>query len=151
MYNLAREREFSRQENWSGLPCLPPEDLPNPGIEPRSPALQMDLLPSEPPREAQEQWSVQPIPSPGDLLDPGIKKRSSALQVDSLPSIKPVTAWIIQIAMDSRKNKIMVGSVSGTVVRSSLSETEEKYTIGQELQNSFRNLCVSKSTIPAIC
>ena len=25
---------FSRQENWSGLPCLPPGDLPNPGIEP---------------------------------------------------------------------------------------------------------------------
>ena len=31
---------FSRQEYWSGLPCPPPEDLPNPGIEPRSPALQ---------------------------------------------------------------------------------------------------------------
>ena len=27
--------EFSRQEYWSGLPCLPPGDLPNPGIEPR--------------------------------------------------------------------------------------------------------------------
>ena len=27
---------FSRQEYWSGLPCLPPEDLPNPGIEPTS-------------------------------------------------------------------------------------------------------------------
>ena len=39
----------SRQEYWSGLPCLPPEDLPNPGIEPRSPALQVDLLPTEPP------------------------------------------------------------------------------------------------------
>jgi len=29
---------FSRQEYWSGLPCLPPGDLPNPGIEPASPA-----------------------------------------------------------------------------------------------------------------
>ena len=27
---------FSRQEYWSGLPCLPPGDLPNPGIEPTS-------------------------------------------------------------------------------------------------------------------
>ena len=27
---------FSRQEYWSGLPCPPPEDLPNPGIEPVS-------------------------------------------------------------------------------------------------------------------
>ena len=30
---------FSRQEYWSGLPCLPPGDLPDPGIEPASPAL----------------------------------------------------------------------------------------------------------------
>ena len=36
-----------RQEYWSGLPCPPPGDLPNPGIEPRSPALQADSLPSE--------------------------------------------------------------------------------------------------------
>ena len=40
---------FSRQEYWSGLPCPPPGDLPNPGIEPRSPILQVDSLPSEPP------------------------------------------------------------------------------------------------------
>ena len=39
--------EFSRQEYWSGLPF--PEDLPNPGIEPRSTALQVDALLSEPP------------------------------------------------------------------------------------------------------
>ena len=38
---------FSRQEYWSGLPCPPPGDLSNPGIKPRSPALQADLLPSE--------------------------------------------------------------------------------------------------------
>ena len=41
--------EFFRQEYCSGLPCSPPGDLPNPGIEPRSPALQADFLPSEPP------------------------------------------------------------------------------------------------------
>ena len=40
---------FSRQEYWSGLPCPPPGDLPNPEIEPRSPALQVDSVPSEPP------------------------------------------------------------------------------------------------------
>ena len=37
------------KNTWSGLPCLPPGDLPNPGIKPRSPALQGDSLPSEPP------------------------------------------------------------------------------------------------------
>ena len=40
---------FSRQEYWSGLPFPSPGDLPNPGIKPRSPALQTDALPSEPP------------------------------------------------------------------------------------------------------
>ena len=41
--------EFSRQEYWSGLPFPSPGDLPNPGIEPGSPALWADALPSEPP------------------------------------------------------------------------------------------------------
>ena len=40
---------FSRQEYWSGLPFLSPGDLPNPGIKPRSPALQVYTLTSEPP------------------------------------------------------------------------------------------------------
>ena len=40
---------FSRQEYWSGLPFPSPRDLPNPGIKPRSPALQTDTLPFEPP------------------------------------------------------------------------------------------------------
>ena len=39
---------FSRPEYWSGLPCPPPGDLPNPRIKPLSPALQVDSLPSEP-------------------------------------------------------------------------------------------------------
>ena len=36
---------LSRQEYWSGLPCPPSGDLPDPGIKPRSPALQADSLP----------------------------------------------------------------------------------------------------------
>ena len=40
---------FSRQEYWSGLPRHPPGDLSNPGMEPMSPTLQADSLPSEPP------------------------------------------------------------------------------------------------------
>jgi len=38
---------FSRQECWSGLPCPSSGDLPDPGIEPRSPALLVDSLPFE--------------------------------------------------------------------------------------------------------
>ena len=40
---------FSRQEYWSGLPFPSPGDLPNPGIKPRSAALQANSLPAEPP------------------------------------------------------------------------------------------------------
>ena len=39
--------EFSRQEYWSGLPFPSPRDLPNPGIEPGSPALKAHYLPSK--------------------------------------------------------------------------------------------------------
>ena len=38
---------FSREEYWSGLPCPSPGDLPDPGIEPGSLALQADSLPTE--------------------------------------------------------------------------------------------------------
>ena len=41
--------KFSRQEYWIGLPFPSPGDLPDPGIEPASPALQADSLLSEPP------------------------------------------------------------------------------------------------------
>ena len=40
---------FSKQGHWSGLPFPSPGDLPDPGIEPESPALQADSLLSEPP------------------------------------------------------------------------------------------------------
>ena len=42
---------FSRQGYWGGLPCPPPQVLPNSGIEPQSPALKADSLPKEPPRK----------------------------------------------------------------------------------------------------
>ena len=42
---------FSRQEYWSRLLFASPGDLPHPGIKPRSPALQADSLPSEPPEK----------------------------------------------------------------------------------------------------
>ena len=47
-YQAPPSRGFSRQEYWSGLPFPSPEDLPDPGIEPRSPALEADALTSEP-------------------------------------------------------------------------------------------------------
>ena len=48
-YQAPQSVEFSRQEYCSGLPFPSPGNLPNSEIEPRSPALQADALPSEPP------------------------------------------------------------------------------------------------------
>ena len=74
---------FSRQENWSGLPCPPPGNFPNPGIEARSPAMQADSLPSEPPGKPKNTGvaSLSPLQ--------GIEIGSPALQVASLPAELP--------------------------------------------------------------
>ena len=55
---------FSRQEYWSGLPFSSPGDLPNPGIEPGSPALQADALSSEPPGKPKSLWSCPTLCNP---------------------------------------------------------------------------------------
>ena len=46
-YQASQSMGFSRQEYWSGLPFPSSGDLPHPGIEPKSPALQAVALPSE--------------------------------------------------------------------------------------------------------
>ena len=48
-YQAPPSMGFSKQECWNGLPFPSPGDLPDPGIEPGSPTLQADALPSEPP------------------------------------------------------------------------------------------------------
>ena len=102
---------FSRQEHWSGLPFPSPRDLPNRGIEPRSPALQADFFYQVSYKGSLRKKVTQscpvlcnpmdytvhgillarilswvPFPSPGDLPNPGIKPGSPTLQADSLPA-----------------------------------------------------------------
>ena len=48
---------FFRQEYWSGLPFPSPGDLPNPGIEPWSPALQADCLPTKLQKKSKKMYS----------------------------------------------------------------------------------------------
>ena len=52
-YHASPPMGFSRQEYWSGLPFPSPGDLPDPGIEPGSPAFQADAVTSEPPGNPQ--------------------------------------------------------------------------------------------------
>ena len=50
-HGLYKSMEFSRPEYWSGYIFPSPGDLPNPGTEPRYPALQADSIPAEPQRK----------------------------------------------------------------------------------------------------
>ena len=59
--------EFSRQECWGGLLFPSPGNLPSPGIEPRSPALQADSLPPEPPGKPLYMYNAAAKPSAGQL------------------------------------------------------------------------------------
>ena len=106
-YQAPPSMGFSREESWSGMPCPPPGDLPNPGIKPVSlvsPALagrfftttaaatkllQSCLTLCDPWTVAcqaplskgfsrQEHWSGLPFSSPGDLPNPGIEPTSLA-------------------------------------------------------------------------
>ena len=81
--------EFSRQEYWSGLPCPPPGNLPKPGTEPSSPALQADSLPSEPPGKPENSGVGSLSLLQGILLTPGIEPGAPALQGDSLTAELP--------------------------------------------------------------
>ena len=96
----------ARIREWVAIP--PPGYLPNPGIEPRSPSLQVDSLPTTHP----EYWSGQSTPSPRDLLDPGVELGSPALQTDSLPSQLPEKPKInyppinINFFFKKEKNKV---------------------------------------------
>ena len=103
-YQAPLSMGFSRQECWSGLPFLSPGDLPDPGIEPGSPALQADALSSEPPGKPlvtkacpiiatpwtvarpaplsmrlsrQEYWSRLPFPSPQLYIKATKRRRKS--------------------------------------------------------------------------
>ena len=64
--------QFSRPEYWSGLPFPSPEDLPDTGIEPRSPTLQADSLPAEPPGKPICRWDGPILVQMPTLPEPGL-------------------------------------------------------------------------------
>ena len=96
------------QEYWSGLPCPPPEDLPNPGVKPRSHALQVDSLPSEPPKKPKNTGVGSLSLPPVDLPDPGIEPGSPALQADSLPAELPGKPCGVTTAQEGRKKEAWI-------------------------------------------
>ena len=63
-YQAPPSMGFSRKEYWSGLPFPSPEDLPDPGTEPRFPTLWTDALPSEPPGKSFADYMILCIENP---------------------------------------------------------------------------------------
>ena len=96
---LRQSMEFSRPEYWSGKPFPSPGDLPDPGIEPRSPTWQANSLPAEPQGKPKNTGVGQPIPSPGDLPNPGIEPASLALTGRFFTTEPPQEGTVLQICM----------------------------------------------------
>ena len=84
-----RSMEFHRPEYWSGQPFPSPGDLPNTGIEPKSPTLQVDSLPTEPQGKPKNTGVGSPSLLQQIFQNPGIEPGSPALQADSLPAELP--------------------------------------------------------------
>ena len=72
-YQTSPSMGFSRQEYWSRLPFSSPGDLPNSGIKPRSPTLQSDTLPSEPPGKPSWQINGEVMEIMRDFISLGSK------------------------------------------------------------------------------
>ena len=86
---------FSRQEYWSGLPFPSPGDLPNPGVEPGSPALQADALSSQPPgKPKRDLWhnikhtNIRIIGVPEEEKKKGYEKIFEEIIVENFPNIE---------------------------------------------------------------
>ena len=82
---------FPRQEYWSGLPFPAPGDLPDAGIEPRSPTLQADSLPSEPPGKTLGSLPVH-------------KYLKQAYQSVTKQKVKNTTGIVFDIVLDPQIN-----------------------------------------------
>ena len=110
---------FFRQEYWSGLPCPPPGDLPNPRIKPRSPTLQEDSLPSEPPGKPKNTGLGSLAKNLTGVA--GIELGFPALHGDSLPgeltgkpfsSVSTANHWFCAYPEDTEMNRMPFKSPS---------------------------------------
>ena len=96
---------FFRQEYWSGLPFPSPGDLPNPGVEPGSPALQADALSSQPPgKPKRDLWhnikhtNIRIIGVPEEEEKKGYEKIFEEIIVENFPNVKEETVNQVQEA-----------------------------------------------------
>ena len=109
-------RGVSRQEYWSGLPCPSPGDLPNPGIEHKPPALQVDSLPTEPPcRDLDLPFLTELLPPilPDPSLGATEGRGGEGSEIASVPLL-PGAQWWLQCPERDRKPCSVDSQPSGT-------------------------------------
>ena len=120
-YQAPLSMGFSRQQYWSGLPFPSPGDVPNPGIEPGSPSLQTDTLPSEPPGKSLAKMYINknsyPLlvelkPPTGKMFQCSTVKLNIFIScqllnpIDSLACIHQDTVWVVfNIFLNPNRNK----------------------------------------------
>ena len=83
-YQTSPSMGFSRQECWSGLPLPSPEDLPNPGIETGSLALQADALQPEPPGKHLSKATESMTPWTNPKVNYGLRRTNVLIQFHQL-------------------------------------------------------------------
>ena len=110
--------EFSRKEYWSELPYLPSGDLCNAGIKGRSPVLQVDSLPSEPPGKPKN-TSWKPSLSLGGFPNQGMELGSPSLVG------RFFTSWG---ARETQRSQIRSDQISRSVMSDSLRPHESQHT-----------------------
>ena len=135
-YQAPPSIEFSRQEYWSGLPFPSPGDLPDPGIKPRSPTLQEDALPSEPPGKSKMlvAWSHQTLCDPMDcrFLCPwdSLGKNTRVGSHSFFQGIFPSRVWT------------WVSCIAGSFFPSELPGNAYLYTVNILISNCFYLLII---------
>ena len=86
-YQAPSSMGFSRQEYWSGLSFPFPGDLPDPGIEPGSPAFQAEALTSEPPEKPQTKQSSTQTSAVGSLAISSGAGRRTVWSLHEVPAV----------------------------------------------------------------
>ena len=109
---VPRSMEFSRQEYWSELPFPSPGDHPKPGIKPRTPGLQADSLPSEPPgkpkvnqREAKT-TSLKPVRSLHCSGSRGTNQRQTLVDVKVVANRNNTASTHVFFSFSGRQSQV---------------------------------------------
>ena len=115
--------EFSKQEYWNGLPFLSPADLPNPGVEPGSPALQVDSLLSEPPGKSQniKVYPIHPVLLTNAIILSLTQTRAAAFQV-----FPPASTSFHVSSLHSNRRSLLITVQKTTVLRVSSCDSKER-------------------------